>query len=112
MIKNPKQDSGLFFWIKGGEEESQKSIHSIQPKQQATHKIKMVKDTPKSEIDTARAGLKPGWTRATLILREDNLNKIKALAYWDRKNIKDILDEALTVYLKKKNIKPMSDNDI
>jgi hypothetical protein len=51
------------------------------------------------------AGLKEGWTRATLILRKDYLEKIKSLAYWRRKNIKEVMDEVLEEYLKGKKIK-------
>jgi hypothetical protein len=51
-------------------------------------------------------GLKEGWTRATFILREDYLEKIKSLAYWRRKNIKEVMDEVLEDYLKGKKIKP------
>jgi uncharacterized protein YnzC (UPF0291/DUF896 family) len=51
-------------------------------------------------------GLKEGWTRATFILRSDYLEKIKALAYWDRKQVKEVIDEALGSYLKGKKIKP------
>lgn len=51
-------------------------------------------------------GLKEGWTRATFILRSDYLEKVKSLAYWDRKQIKEVIDEALGSYLKGKKIKP------
>ena len=49
-------------------------------------------------------GLKPGWRRYTLILRDTYLEKIKDIAYWDRKDIKDVVDEALESYLKGKDI--------
>jgi hypothetical protein len=50
-------------------------------------------------------GLREGWTRATFILRSDYLEKIKALAYWDRKQVKEVIDEALMEYLNGKKIK-------
>ena len=37
--------------------------------------------------------------RATFIVREDLLLKAKALAYWDRKLIKDVINKALDEYL-------------
>lgn len=40
-----------------------------------------------------------GWTRATFILRKDYLEKLKELAYWERKTIKGVIDEALGSYL-------------
>jgi hypothetical protein len=55
---------------------------------------------------TSQEGLKDGWTRATFILRKDHLEKIKAFAYWKRKNIKEVIDEALQTFLKGKRIKP------
>ncbi len=57
-------------------------------------------------IRTSQKGLKKGWTRATFILRNDYLEKIKALAYWERKKVKEVVDELLGVYLKGKKIKP------
>jgi len=54
---------------------------------------------------SSQEGLKDGWTRATFIMREDHLNKIKAIAYWKRKNIKEVMDEALGAYLNGKKIK-------
>jgi len=57
------------------------------------------------QTKTSYDGLKEGWTRATFILREDYLGKIKALAYWKRKNIKEVMDEVLEEYLKGKKIK-------
>jgi hypothetical protein len=35
-------------------------------------------------------------------LRKEYLEKIKALAYWKRKTIKDVVDEALGAYLRSK----------
>jgi hypothetical protein len=29
-------------------------------------------------------GLRPGWTRATFIVREETVQQLKAVAYWDR----------------------------
>lgn len=54
---------------------------------------------------TSQEGLKDGWTRATFILRKDYLEKLKASAYWERKKIKEMVDEALRLYLKGKKTK-------
>jgi len=54
---------------------------------------------------TSQEGLKDGWTRATFILRKDYLEKLKASAYWERKKIKEMIDEALRLYLKGKKTK-------
>jgi hypothetical protein len=57
-------------------------------------------------IKTSQKGLKKGWTRATFILRDDYLEKIKALAYWERKKVKEVVDDLLGCYLQGKKIKP------
>ena len=51
---------------------------------------------------TSEKGLQDGWTRATFILRRDYLERLKASAYWERKKIKEVIDEALGLYLKGK----------
>ena len=51
---------------------------------------------------TAEKGLQDGWTRATFILRRDYLKRLKASAYWERKKIKEVIDEALGLYLRGK----------
>ena len=56
---------------------------------------------------TVKRGLKDGFTRATFIVREEHLEKLKASAYWERKDIKDVVDEALEKFLKGKHIKPI-----
>jgi hypothetical protein len=54
-------------------------------------------------------GLQDGWTRATFVLRKDYLGKLKAVSYWDRKRMKEVIDEALGAYLKGKKVKPMKE---
>jgi hypothetical protein len=58
---------------------------------------------------TSQEGLRDGWTRATFILRKDYLEKLKASAYWERKKIKEIIDEALRLYLKGKKTRKRTD---
>ncbi len=50
----------------------------------------------------SQQGLKDGWTRATFILRKAHLEKIKSVSYWERKKIKEVVDEALRLYLRGK----------
>ena len=52
--------------------------------------------------NSSQHGLKDGWTRATFILRKEHLDKIKSVSYWERKKIKEVIDEALRSYLKEK----------
>lgn len=51
-------------------------------------------------------GTREGETRATFIVREETLEKIKALAYWDRLKFKDVVNNALDEYLSKHKIEP------
>jgi len=55
---------------------------------------------------TSQIGTKPNETRATFIINEDTLEDLKALAWYERKTIKQVLNEALQGYIKNiKNIK-------
>jgi len=54
---------------------------------------------------TSQKGLKDGWTRATFILRKDYLEKLKSISYWQRRKIKEVIDEALRSYLEGKRIR-------
>ncbi len=61
---------------------------------------------------SSQEGTKANETRATFIVNEDLLDKLKAIAYWDRKLIKEVVDTALqdtvTKYEKKNgDIKPI-----
>jgi len=55
-----------------------------------------------ADSSTSAKGLPEGWTRATFIVRQDLLRKVKRAAYWDRKQIKDVVAEALDAYLENK----------
>jgi hypothetical protein len=54
---------------------------------------------------SATAGLPAGWARRTFIVREEYLEKLEALSYWERKALKDLLDGALGSYLSEKQFK-------
>lgn len=49
----------------------------------------------KEIIKTSQEGTKPSETRATFIVREDLLEDLKAIAYWERTLIKDVVNRAL-----------------
>ena len=54
----------------------------------------------KREITKAsQSGLREGLTRATFIVKEDTLDRLKERAYTDRKKLKDLVSEALDYYL-------------
>jgi len=55
---------------------------------------------------SSQEGTKENETRATFIINEDLLDKLKAIAYWDRMLIKDVMNDALQEYVDKKKPKP------
>ncbi len=56
---------------------------------------------------TTSKGLRPGWTRATFIVREETVQQLKAVAYWDRKELKRVVEEAFGQYLAGKEVAPI-----
>lgn len=50
---------------------------------------------------TSQIGTKEEETRATFIVKEPLLEKVKAIAYWDRIQIKDVVNSALEDYIKR-----------
>ena len=61
-----------------------------------------------ANANSLEKGLQDGWTRAKFVLRKDYLSKLKAVSYWDRKKMKEVIDDALGNYLKGKRIKSIS----
>jgi hypothetical protein len=55
----------------------------------------------------AHQGLRPGWTRATFIVKEGTVQQLKAVAYWDRKELKRVVEEAFRAYLEQKTLHPI-----
>ena len=56
---------------------------------------------------TTSKGLRPGWTRATFIVKEETVQQLKAVAYWDRKELKRVVEEAFRAYLVHKDVSPI-----
>jgi hypothetical protein len=50
---------------------------------------------------TSQEGTKEGETRATFIVTEASLEKLKAIAYWDRLTIKETAQEAIDEYIER-----------
>ena len=60
-----------------------------------------ISERPKS---SSKSGLPCGWKRATFILKEEHLDKLKACAYWERVTLKELIDEMIAIYLDTKKI--------
>ena len=68
-----------------------------QPEQAAEQRAP--KAAKKEITKTSQIGTKTKETRATFIVNEDLLEKMKSLAYWDRVLIKDIVNTAFEDYI-------------
>jgi hypothetical protein len=76
-----------------------KLVKAKSPGKVSSREVKAAPVPQASTSDSSSKGLPKGWTRATFIVRQDLLHKVKRAAYWDRKQIKDVLTEALDAYL-------------
>ncbi len=43
------------------------------------------------------------WTRTTVLIRDDHLEKFKILAWWEKSTMKDLFDEMIEMYLSSKH---------
>jgi hypothetical protein len=55
---------------------------------------------------SSQEGTKEKETRATFIMNEELLDKLKAIAYWDRVLIKEVINTALQEHVNNKKPKP------
>jgi hypothetical protein len=53
---------------------------------------------------TSQEGLRDGYTRATFIVREDLLKKLKDYAYTERETLKDVVNKMLAEFLEGKEV--------
>ena len=67
----------------------------IQPQQIAVEP----ENTEPASVSSVKRGLKRHETRATFIVDEALLEKLKAIAYWERLNIKDVINDTLQNYV-------------
>jgi len=74
----------------------------VKPKAKVGRPVTQTKEVTKS----SQEGTKENETRATFIVNEDLLDKLKAIAYWERTLIKEVVNNALqdaVVKYEKKN---------
>ena len=73
---------------------------------ESQNKPKVGRPTTQTKVITksSQQGTKENETRATFIVKEELLEKIKNVAYWDRVLIKDVINLALEDYIKAKGI--------
>ncbi len=92
----------------GDKPEIKKAVTAQGAKKKVGRPVTQFKEITKS----SQEGTKENETRATFIINEELLDKLKAIAYWDRVLIKDVintaLQEAVAKYEKKSGaIKPI-----
>ena len=58
-----------------------------------------------AKVSSAKQGLQEELIRATFILKQEYLDKIKAHAYWERLQIKEVFDLMCEQYFKDKKIR-------
>ena len=68
-------------------------------KEEITPKKGRPKTVTKTITKTSQTGTKNGETRATFIIKEDQLDKLKALAYWERIQIKEVMNNVIEQYI-------------
>jgi hypothetical protein len=86
-------------------------LNSLLGDQPEKPKVGRPKTNLKEITKSSQEGTTEGETRATFIVREDLLEKVKAVAYWERMLYKEVVNTALEEYLsryEKKNgvVKP------
>jgi len=81
-------------------------IQDTRPGTPIKHSTSELHSISSKQSNTTKAGLRAGWTRATFIVKEDQVEKLRDLAYWDRKDIKDVMAEALAAFLKGRKVAP------
>jgi len=71
------------------------------PQLTASAKTKMPQ---KRGFVSASAGLPEGYTRATFIIKQDHVDRLKALSYVNKSSIKELVDQAMTKFLKDRDV--------
>jgi hypothetical protein len=80
-VKNYIEDESVFFDISNEDK----------AKRKVGRPVTQTKEITKS----SQEGTKENETRATFIVNEELLEKLKAVAYWERKLIKEVINTAL-----------------
>ena len=105
-MSNKRLGNDPLAWI--GKEAEKK-----EPEQQEAPKGRSAAGRPqtiKREITkSSQEGLKENWTRYTVIMREDLLERLKDYAWTDRRSIKEIVNEMVEDYLADKEIMKRDD---
>lgn len=72
----------------------------------------MANDSNNNANDSAaknapHAGLPPGWTRYTIIIKTQHLEKLRAFAFWGRIPLKTVIERILEKFLASNPVDPI-----
>lgn len=59
---------------------------------------------------STRKGVTPGYERHTYVVRQDLADLVEAKAWWDRKDIKQVMEDALVQYFADLSVRPIPDS--
>jgi len=77
------------------------------PTKEALFSIAAENSSDNENLKRAQKASSTGCIKATFIVDQELNNKIKALAYWKRLTVKEVVSEAFENYLQGKNVKPI-----
>lgn len=73
----------------------------IQIEEQASSVLNANAEPLSIKLANKKKSNKPAYTKTCVLIIEENFLTLKSLAYWDRKNLQDIVNEALQDYINK-----------
>lgn len=79
---------------------------SSQAEHQSAGRNKARAAKPVSREKTSKAGLPEGWSRATFIVKEEYLEKLKDYSYWERLTLKEAMDGILSQFFNGREVRP------
>ena len=104
--KNFSGSLDALLGLTSAKDDIEESLHvKLETVQKKNEKSKTSKISKKNITTTAKIGTLEGETRFTTIIKDKHLVKIRALAYWDRMQIKDLLMDALEAYFSQRGSK-------
>lgn len=96
---------GPFSFITNTAVEESKSSKQSNPNKLLKQSKHLKQDKQSKQSNSTSKGLPKGWTRATFIVKEDKLDKVKDYAYWERLQVKEVLDLALDEFFEGKRVR-------
>lgn len=97
---NRKMGTDPLAWINQEPEQAE----PVKPEKELRQKQGRPRTIYREYEKTSQEGLQDDFTRATFIVREDLLKKLKDYAYTERKTLKDTVNEMIAQYLDGKEI--------